>query len=378
MKKKLNVIISLCFVIAFAVAAALCFVIPMLMSKNPPVEVSETVSVQYKSVDGYRAYYLVGKLRNKTENEIKIKNVGGIKVYFKGSDGVADSWLGEKPETIEYIYLQPGQEFDLEVGTYYFTGSGVSVSRVTVDVEGKTYTIVGSASAGLPGVLGFLFIICAVVALILTISFARQNKVSGKRAVALEGVCANLGGECAVLRGTLADKNESKKAAAKTAGWVFGAILTTIFTGTGVYKVYSGTTVMEFVLGKDALYVIKDSGANVSENSLVKVTREDYPVASIEVKKKNVVMKCSDNKQTITLFTDKKSALTAEQIAERLNDIFVKELPAPENEVFDEVSATNAADDPFGEFAPASAEGKAVDEGVVAADGNAPDADKKE
>ncbi|MCM1437848.1 MAG: hypothetical protein NC131_01370 [Roseburia sp.] len=316
--KKTPLIICICLTVAFAIASVLCFVIPIFtQKKDSPVEVSQTIKLEHKTVDGFRAYYLVGKIKNKTERTVTFKDDGGLKVYFSGSNDVANDWLDGTPN----ITLQPDEEFDLSVGTYYFVSSGVSVSKVTIDVGGTTYYLVGRQGGGIASILGFVFIILTITMIIVTVSIARQRKTGNNREVALSAVCSQLGDGSTVIRGSLSDKNESKKAAAKTAGWVLGGALAAIFTGVGVYRVYSGTSLSEFIINKNRLYMLKDGGTTT--DSLINITPAEFAVESITVKKNKVIMKCADNKRSITLFADKKSDMTAERIAGYLNDIFV-------------------------------------------------------
>ncbi|MDE7083799.1 MAG: hypothetical protein K2O81_00990 [Clostridia bacterium] len=343
--KRTSLIVTICLSIAFAIAAVLCFVIPLLtQKKDAPVEVSQTIKLEYKSVDGYRAYYLVGKIRNKSGRTVTFKDDGGLKVYFSGSDDVATDWLG-----IENIVLGPDEEFDLSVGTYYFTSSSVSVSKVSIDINGNTYYLVGKAGGDIASILGLVFILLTVTMVIVTIASARQQKTGGKRAEALTAVCSQLGYDSTVISGNLTDKSESKKAAAKTASWIIGGIFSALFTGVGVYRVYSGTSQKQFIINRNSLYMLKDGG--VSADNLLNITPADFAVDSITVKKNKVVMKSVDKKQTFTFFTNKKSALSAEQIAEYLNNIFVNNV-APNSA--DNVQTDDAVPpaDPFTELQP--------------------------
>ena len=344
-KKKISLIVTICLTVAMAIATVLCFVIPIFaQKKDAPVEVSQTIKLEYKSVNNVRAYYLVGKIRNKSDKPVSFKDNGGLKVYFNGSDDVADNWLG-----VDEIELLPGEEFDLSVGVYYFRSSGVSVSKVSIKIDGTTYFLVGRESGSIASILGVVFIIMTITMLIVTIALAKQNKTGARRAEILAEACNRLGGDCVVITGTVTDKSESKKAAAKTAGWVLGGALAALFTGVGFYRVYSGTSQKQFIINKNSLYLIQDS--DMTGDNLLKITPENYAVDSITVKKKTVIMKTADKKQTVKFITNKKSPLTAEQLYEYLNDIFIKKVAVDTVEsvpAIDEVST----EDPFTDLQP--------------------------
>ena len=157
-----------------------------------------------------------------------------------------------------------------------------------------------------------------------------------------------MGDDSTVITGNVTDKRESKKAAAKTAGWIIGGALSALFTGVGAYKVYSGTVQKEFIINKNSLYVLNNGV--VTANNLLKITPAEFDADSITVKKNIVTMTSVDKNQVIKFFTNRKSALSAEQIAEYLNNIFVNNV-AP---TVEESAQTDgeASSDPFTELLP--------------------------
>ncbi|MDE6075385.1 MAG: hypothetical protein K2G26_03010, partial [Clostridia bacterium] len=91
------------------------------------------------------------------------------------------------------------------------------------------------------------------------------------------------------------------------------------------------------------------SDSTPSAPQLNPITRNDLTVGSIQTKKNKVIVKSADGKQTLTFFHDKKSPLTVEQIAEYLNNIFVKPIPQPVAKV--EETADKPEVDPFEDLA---------------------------
>lgn len=179
-KKNLPIIISACLAAAFAIAAVLCFVIPLFTASkdNSPVQVESEIKISYTSFENHPAYYLIGSIKNVSDKEVKIPIDGGIKVYFRGSDDIADDWFETKNES-GYITLAPNEEFDLIKDTdyyFYFSSSGVSVSKVTVNADGKTYTLVGTPGGGTPSILGLAFAVIAIGGIALSVNLARKNK----------------------------------------------------------------------------------------------------------------------------------------------------------------------------------------------------------
>lgn len=348
--KTTTIIVTVCLTVAFAIAAVLCFVIPAISrsiaKKDCPVQAVD-VKVESRYVSGYgRFYWLTGKIKNVSDEEIVIAPYGGIRVYFSGSNGVANDF---RDETTEDVHLAPNEAFDLyDNGGYFFESSSVSVSKVIVTVDGVDYYVKGN-EGGLVPILGFVFAILAVTMLIVAIATVRQNKTGAVRAETLADICNRLGDDSAVIYGTVTDKTESKKAAAKTAGWVIGGAIGALFTGVGVYRVYSGAVQKQFIINKNSLYLIQE-GDMTGEN-LLKITPDNYAVESVTLKKKTVIMKTADKKQTVKFSTDKKSPLTAERIAEYLNDIFINKVALAPEQAAPTIEA-GSSEDPFTDLQP--------------------------
>ncbi|MDE7162796.1 MAG: hypothetical protein K2O44_01800 [Clostridia bacterium] len=355
---RVPMIVLLCFTAIFIIAAALCFLIPMLSPKQEcPVEVSETIRIQRHSA---YEYDLVGKIKNTSDSEVVIKNYNGLRVYFSGSDDVAKEWLEDE----DYIRIPAGGSFDLAEGTYYFTADGVKVTRVTVEIDGITYNLVGGNST--PTVIAVICGIFALIFLILAFTQDKNQRNIALRQQAALDMCSGNGTQCYIVTVNVADKDEKKKAAAKNAGWIIGGVLSALITGRGVISVSSGSSNMEFVLSENSLHAIKSDSAPATPQ-VTPVTRNDLTVASIETKKNKVIVKSADGKQTLTFFHDKKSPLTVEQIAEYLNNIFVKPVPQPEAVAADTGAAPEV--DPFADLAPEKAETPAATDVTDKTDG---------
>lgn len=358
---KAPMIILLSFAAAFIIGALLCFFIPkMVASKSDaPVELVNNKITMIYGGEGY--YFLDGELKNVSEETITIKNKGGMEVSFSGTDiKFDDCWLLKPglPESADLnnssnytdIVLEPGEIYDFNEGTNCLNGT-TSITKLMVTVNGQTYNLVHNNGA--MTVLIVVFIIFALVFVVLAFTQNKnQRSIADRRNAALE-VCSANGEQGYLIRGNVADKDEKKKAAAKTAGWVFGAVLTTLFTGRGVYRVYSGSSAIDFVLSENSLYAV-NGNTEANAPAVTPVTRDDLTVASIEIKKNNVIVKSADGKQTLTFFGGKKSPLSVEQIAEYLNNVFVKPVPQPEAEVADGADGKDV--DPFADFAPEKAE----------------------
>lgn len=81
--------------------------------------------------------------------------------------------------------------------------------------------------------------------------------------------------------------------------------------------------------------------------------------ASIEIKKKNVIVHHVDGKKSLTFLYNKNCELTVEQIAEYLNNVLVKPIAQPEVNGLSETATAEA--DPFEEFNIAAANTDATD-----------------
>ena len=361
--KKVSLIVTICLTVAFAIAAVLCFVMPMLTAqkkKSPVKLVNNELTMTYAPTQGSGwAYFLYGKIQNTSDKVVTIKNKGGMKVTFKDVSNVWDDcWLlnpelgdnADLDDDRNYIdiTLAPNEIYDFSNCTYCFS-SRAEVEKLTVNIDGTAYVLYGSEGGGIAPILGFIFAILAVTMLIVTIAGAKQNKTGANRAEALTAVCNQLGNDSFVITASVNNKDESKKAAAKTAGWVLGGAISALFTGVGYYRVYSRTALKDFIINKNALYMIKDG--DVSANNLLKISPDNFAVDSITVKKKNVIMKSADKKQTFKFLTDKKTPLSPEQIAQYLNDIFVNRVAITEAACAP-TDGTVSAEDPFTDLQP--------------------------
>lgn len=347
MKQKIKynrkpLIILLCFAIAFVIAAVVCFVMPKMIKIDAPLQLSNNkLTMTYVGNDQYG---LSGKLKNVSEDTITIKNNGGMTVYFEDSNDVFDDgWLENNSD----ITLLPGEVYDFSECIWALNGKS-TITKVLVTVDGETYNLIVNTNTY--NVLMLIFILFAFVFLILAITQDKNMRNNAIKKNAVLDLCTASGEKSYLFTVSVADKSESKKAAAKTAGWVAGAVLTTLFTGVGVYRVYSGTTMTDFVLSEHHLYSVNGSSQQ-GMAALTPVTREDYPTASVEIKKKNVVVHHVDGKKSLTFIRDKKCELSLEQIAEYLNNVLVKPLPQSEVDGYGETATTGA--DPFDEFTPA-------------------------
>ncbi len=338
--KKTSLIVTICMTVAFAIAAVLCFVIPMLTQskKNSPVKlVNNELTMTYAPTQGSGwAYFLYGKIQNTSDKEVIIKNKGGMKVTFEDVTNVwEDCWLlnpnlgddADLDDDSNYIdiKLAPNEIYDFSDCTYCFN-SRAEVEKLTVNIDGTSYVLYGSQGVNVANIIGLIFIILSVTMLIVTVSYAKQKKTGAIRTEELAAVCNQLGSDSFVITASVNSKDESKKAAAKTAGWVVGGAISALFTGVGVYRVYSGTALKDFILNKNSLYLIKDG--DVSTENLLKITPDNFAIDSITVKKKNVIMKSADKKQTFKFLTDKNTPVSPEQIAEYLNNIFINKVAA--------------------------------------------------
>lgn len=358
---KAPMIILLSFAAAFIIGALLCFFIPkMVASKSDaPVELVNNKITMIYGGDGY--YFLDGELKNVSEETITIKNKGGMEVSFSGTDiKFDDCWLlkPDLPENADLnntsnytdIVLEPGETYDFNDGTNCLNGT-TSITRLLVTVNGQTYNLI--RNNGAMTVLIVVFIIFALVFVVLAFTQNKSQRVIAERRNAALDACSANGEQGYLIRGNVADKDEKKRAAAKTAGWVFGAVISTLFTGRGVYRVYSGNSAIDFVLSENSLYAV-NGNTEANAPAVTPVTRDDLTVSSIEIKKNKVIVKSADGKQTLTFFGGKKSPLSVEQIAEYLNNVFVKPVPQPEAEITD--GATGEDVDPFADLAPEKAE----------------------
>ena len=297
------------------IAGLLTIFVPKFIVPKAPVNLRGNNISLTKYTQGF--YVLKGELQNVSDETVTIKNNGGMKITFKNADPFTDNWRLDSNDRPVDVVLEPGEIYDFADCDWYLTGS-TSVLEVTVNIDGNSYKIYGNP---VPMAVPVILFFAAVIALLLALSLLNGAKRNAKRLESINAFTGNLGGDFVMMTGSISDKDESKKAAAKTAGWVFGAVISTLFTGGGVYRVYSGTAAYDFLVSEDRLLLIK--GAATPED-FIAITKNDFPVDSLTVKKNSIVIKCADKKQVITLHRMRKCALTTEQLAERINNILVK------------------------------------------------------
>lgn len=335
---KIPVIVCAVLTVLLAIAAVLCFVLPA-PKPDGPVQVTETIKLGHYEDGNYNDYELNGKIKNVSDSSIVLYTEKSIVLFFNDDGSKVDTVTFANKATS--ITLAPGEEYDLSTSDnlYEVTGRVSSIVKVNVIVDGHTYTV--SSGSSINSILCFVFIVLAVLFLTITIVSAKGLKKQAARAKSVGALVAQLGGGT-VVRGFIGDRNEGKKAAAKTAGWAVGGALSAIFLGTGVFKVYSAEGGTELLVTDKYLYNIANGGADVNASNLQLITKEAFPVESIDVKNNTVVVSCADKIRCIKLFIDKKSTVTAEEMAAKLNDILVN-APAAEARA----EAASAAEDPF-------------------------------
>lgn len=336
---KKSVIVLFCIAAAMFLGGVLAIFVPKLIPSKSPVAISQ--EIRMVRID-YGEYSLTGKIKNVSDKEIVISGHGGLTVSFTDSNDVFDDyWFGEESRD---IVLLPNEEFDLSNTAYCFEEQ-TSVKKVVVNVDGETYTLKGGAN--LPLVFTVVFLIFGAVFLVLALCQIPKMKAAGVRTEAVNAMCAQLGGLC-VLNGVVSNKAEEKKAVAKSVAWGIGAIFSTIFLGAGVYKIYGGAPRREFILCENALYILDPAKNEVSYNTIMKATRNEFYASSITSKKNSVTMKGADGVTYFT-FVLKGCPITAEQLIEKLTNIFVNGPIMNE----DEVAASDTAKEieVFEEFA---------------------------
>lgn len=361
-------IIYLCITAVMLIAALLCYIVPKMIKTDAPLELVNNRLTMIYGGDGY--YFLDGELKNVSDETITITNIGGMEVSFNNTDiKFDDCWLlkPDLPDNADLedrsnyldVVLAPGETYDFNNSTNCLNGK-TSVTRLLVSYNGVKYNLYRDTS--ITNVLIVVFVIFALIFLILAVTQDKNQRNIALRHKAVLDMCAQSGEQSYILNGTLNDKNESKKAAAKTAGWALGAALSTIFIGGGVYRVYSGKAAAEFVLNEHSLFTVNASSPQ-SAPTLTPITRNDFPVSAIETKKDKVIVRNTDGKQSITVFVDKKSPITAEQVSEYLNNIFTKPVPQPAAEVTENTESPDS--DPFADLAPDKATDKETETHVA-------------
>ena len=327
---KTPVIVMAILTAIFAIAAVVCLLLPT-PDNGSPVKVTDKVKLSYNYY--YGGHELEGKIQNVSDKEVVLYSEHSIVLYFNDDDHTSDTVIFEE----DTLVLLPGEEFNLEdsLNLYNLTGS-ISVTRVRIEVDGVSYEVSGTRPYT---VLFFMLIILAIIFLAVTISVGIGVKNSAARARSIDALVTQMGGGT-VVKGLISDKDQNKKNAAKSAGSVAVGAISAVFLGVGVYKIYPGASQSDFIIN-DHLYVLNGNGKDVNPGNLQMITKNEFPVESVTVKKNNVIVKCIDNKRTIKLFTNKNSGITAQQLADKVNDILVN---AP-----DPVPVQNdaAASDPF-------------------------------
>lgn len=333
-------IILLTIAALFLVGAVLAVLLPgMLPKPECPIEITSDITTQYDSY--YGEYSLRGKIKNVSDETVVIKNDGGMTITFTNSkDSFKDGWFNDYKD----IELKPNEVYDFENCRWALGGGdkAPSVTSVKINIDGTTYYLKGTSSTGM--MVAVVLAIFAVIFLCVAITQNKNQKNLAEQTNRLLDMCEGIDEDCVALEGMIANKNENKKAAAKSIFSVLGAVVSTIFLGAGVYKIYSGSTRKQFILGKHGLYTFDSSSNQVSTSGLVKLSKENLPVKNVYAKKKTANIESADGNVNMVLFV-KNCPISVEQAVETLNNIFVIG-NAPEAETTD-VAVDAPAADPF-------------------------------
>ena len=330
------------------VLGTLLIVVPMLINKNAgpsPVEVSEYIRLE-RIQSGSYPYELRGKIKNVSDNTVTISGVGGLKVYFDDSENTStsDFWFEDNRD----IVLDPNEEYNFTNCDYAFTSS-FNVNRVIVEIDGKSFALVGSLpNYTLP--FGIFSLFVAFIMIICTICSIPAQKRAAARKQAVNNLVSQFGNNSIILSGVVSNKSQEKAEAAKTVGWAIGAFFSAIFLGAGVFHIYQASPKRDFILSDDALYILDPTSRDVSQN-IQKATKTEFTAASITAGKKKITMKGTDGK-TYFNFNLKDCPVSSDELVARLNNIFVTGVNV---DTAESAPLTEPTDNVFAEFATAPA-----------------------
>jgi len=322
MKKTKVKLTSFIIMAVIAVAFALGGGIYMATyQKSWPISVTSRITFT-ETYEGSGRYNMGGRIKN-TSNETIVIDNDTFTLTYKVENGTQAFHFhgGYAGHTISYYFpeeLAPGEELDLsniptldrEIIAYYS-----SMNSFTMTVNGTTYNLTqGNTIAIVLFIVGGVFALLAVCLLIGSVNTAKaQNKV-------IEHATNNVP-DAMVVSGTLTNKKDAAKNIGKSIASAMGGALSAAFLGVGAYRVYGSGVRCNFILGKDKILAFNLADKKPTAEKAVVIDNTVLPEVIVTSKNNNVNIVTAD-KSTNIVFNTKGSGYTAEQIKDRLLEIF--------------------------------------------------------
>ncbi len=328
------------FIVSF-ILAAIFAVIGTVLILLPKPSCPVSIENEFWMRRGTGVVYLTGSLRNTSEETVTVTY---LNVKGSTSDRTFDG-----PGNVHFV-IEPNEVFDIGQEKYGIESSGTpeSISKVTIKIDGKSYTLVGSDTGIISAALFIfagVFLVCAIISLV---GSRRQQK----RYDAIVDDLAKMQCHAVFAIGTYGKKGEAGKAAAKTAASVAGGVLFAALFGIGFYKIYGANSARELILTDGGLYCgnLKNGkaamGADLSGMNFI--PKAAFANSEVYSKKKQVTIRNINTTEYFTFNLAGNSQITPEELEAQLKELATP-APAPAE------TPTEAPADPFGEVASSEA-----------------------
>lgn len=169
----------------------------------------------------------------------------------------------------------------------------------------------------------FPLILFGIVDFILLLTVWATTASQKKSINKINALMQDIGEDAIALTGTIVDREAARENAKKTALSVFGGILSALFLGVGVYKIYGNNNARYFILYSEGMYIL-----DMRDKTKYQLSKTNVNDIKITEKRNSLVVELIPADLTLTVNT-RGLDVSVEELIAKLKEVFTNPMPDP-------------------------------------------------
>ena len=166
-------------------------------------------------------------------------------------------------------------------------------------------------------------IFCGILDLIMLLTIWITTTTQKKSIEKINALMQDIGEDAIALNGTIVDREAARENAKKTAISVIGGILSALFLGVGIYRIYGNNNERYFVLHNNGMYIL-----NTRNKTSIQINKTDVNDIKITQKRNSLVVELVPSYTTFTVKT-KGLDISAEDLIAKFKEVFTNPMSDP-------------------------------------------------
>ena len=166
-------------------------------------------------------------------------------------------------------------------------------------------------------------IFCGIFDFVLLVIIWASTAAQKKSIEKINAMIQDIGEDAIALNGAIVDREAARENAKRTVFSVLGGILSALFLGVGVYRIYGNNNERYFILYSEGMYIL-----NMREKTQIQVNKMDFNDIKITEKRNSLVVELIPSYITFTVKT-KGLDVSAEELIAKLKEVFTNPMPNP-------------------------------------------------